>query len=73
MAHDFAKISLIQCYAMSYNTDIIFLSESFLHSSVEANDPNISYLGYNSLRFDNPSNTKRGGVCLFYKDYLLVI
>ena len=29
-AHDFAKISLIQCYALSCNTDIIFLSETFL-------------------------------------------
>ena len=29
-AHDFAKISFIQSYGLSYNTDIIFLSETFL-------------------------------------------
>ena len=72
-AHDFAKISLIQSYAQSYNTDIIYLSETFLDSSIETSDPNINILGYHSLRSDHPSNTKRGGVCMFYKDYLLVI
>ena len=69
-AHDFAEISLIQSYVLSYNIDIIFLSETFLDLLVEASDP-IS--GYNSLHSDHPSNTKRGGVCMFYKDYLPVI
>ena len=73
MAHDFATISLIKFYALSYNTDVIFLSETFLDSSIEASDPNINISGYNSLRSDYPSNTKRGGVCMFYKDYLPVI
>ena len=70
--HDFAKMSLIQSYAMSYNTDIIFLFETFLDSSMEASDPNINISGYNSLRSDYPSNTKIG-VCMFYKDYLPAI
>ena len=26
--------------------------------------------GYNLLRSDHPSNTKRGGVCIYYKNYL---
>ena len=73
MAHDFAKISLIQSCALSYNTDIIFLSETFLDSTIEASDPNFSISGYNSLRSDHPSNTKGGSVCIFYKDHLPVI
>ena len=65
-AHDFAKIYLIQFYALSYNTDIIFLSQIFLDSSILS--------GYNSLPFDHPSlNTKRGRVSTFYKDYLPII
>ena len=72
-AHDFAKISLIQSYALSCNTDIIFFSETFLDSSIEASDPNINISGYNSLRSDHPSNIREGGVCMFYKDYLPVI
>ena len=61
-AHYFAKISLIQSHALSYNIDIIFLSKTFL------NIP-----GYNLLRSDHPSNIKRRGVCMFYKDYLPVV
>ena len=34
-AHDFEKISLIQSHALFYNTDIIFLSKTFLDSSIE--------------------------------------
>ena len=72
-APDFAKISLIQSHALSYNIDIIFLSKAFLDSSIEANNPKLNIPGYNLLRSDHPSNIKRGGVCMFYKDYLPVI
>ena len=72
-AHEIEKISLMQSYALSYNTNIKFLSKTFLDSSIEASYPNINISGYNSLHFDHPSNTKREGVCMFYKDYLSVI
>ena len=29
--------------------------------------------GYSMIRADHPSNTKRGGVCIYYKKYLLLI
>ena len=64
---------MTQSYALSYNTGIIFLSETFLDSSIEANDANINISKYNSLRSDHPSNTKGGGVCMFYKDYFPII
>ena len=72
-AHDFAKISLIQSHALFYNIDIIFLSEKFLDSSIEANNPKLNIPGYTLLRSDHPSNIKGGGVCMFYKDCLPVI
>ena len=72
-AHDFSKISLIQSHALSYNIDIIFLSETFLDSSIETNNPKLNIPGYNLLQSDHPSNIKRGGVCMFYKEYLPVI
>ena len=67
------ELRLIQSYALSYNTDIIFLFDTFVHSSAEASDPNINISGYNSLRSDHPLNTKREGVRMFYKDCLPVI
>ena len=72
-AHNFAKMSLIQCHALSCNIDIIFLFETFLDSSIETNNPKLNIPGYNLLRSDHLSNIKRGGVCMFYKDYLPVI
>ena len=72
-AHDFAKISLIQSHALFYKTDIIFLSETFLDSSNDTNNPKLNIPGYTLLRSDYPSNIKRAGVCMFYKDYLPVI
>ena len=67
-AHGFAKISFIQSHALLYNIDFIFLSEPFLDSSIEANNPKHNIPGYTQLQSDHPSNTKRGGVCMFYKD-----
>ena len=58
---------------MSYNTDILYLPETFLDSFIEVSDPTINISGYNSLRSNHPSNTKGGGMCMFYKDYLRVI
>ena len=69
-AHDFSKFALIQVHAASHNTDIIFLPETFLDPTTEANDPKINIPCYNLLRCDHPSSSKRGGVCIFYKEYL---
>ena len=46
-APDFAKISLIQARALFYNIDIIFLSETFLDSSIETNNLKVNIPSYN--------------------------
>ena len=73
MAHNFIKVSLLQTLAVTNEYDIICLTETFLDSSVENDDDRISIPGYNLLRADHPSNTKRGGVCIYYKDHLPII
>ena len=65
MAHNFIKVSLLQTLAVTNDYDIICLAETFLDSSVENDDDPISIPGYNYLRADHPSNTKRGGVCIY--------
>ena len=57
--HDFFEMGLIQSHAFSHNTDVMFLSETFLDSSTEANGPKINIPGYNLLRSDHLSNTKK--------------
>ena len=72
-AHDSIKISLLRAYIIQNNYDIICLSETFLNSSIQTNDDRISIDGYNLIRADHPSDSKRGGVCIYYKEHIPLI
>ena len=48
------------------------LSETYLDSSISNDDDNLEIPGYDLFRADHPSNTKRGGVCIFYRNSLLL-
>ena len=72
-AHNSIKISLLQAYIIQHNYDIICLLETFLLSSIETNDDRISIDGYNLIRADHPSDSKRGGVCIYYKEHIPLI
>ena len=72
-AHEFTKLSLLEGYMNINDTDIICLSEIFLDSSIPIDDNRLSIPGYSMTRADHPSNTKRSGVCLSYKQHLPVI
>ena len=69
-AHDSIKISLLQAYIIQNNYDIICLSETFLNSSIQTNDDRISIDGYNLIRADHPNDSKRGGICIYYKEHI---
>ena len=71
--HEFIKLFLLEGYINVNDIDIICLSETFLDSSIPIDDNRLSIPGYLMMRADHPSNTKRGGVCLYYKEHLPVI
>ena len=73
VTHDSIKISLIQAYITQYNYDIICLSETFLNSSTQTNDDRISIDEHNFIRADHPSDSKRGRVCIYYKEHIPLI
>ena len=73
MAHNFIKVSLLETLAVTNDYDIICLTETFLDSSIENDDDQIFIPGCNLLRADHQSNTKGGGVCIYYKDHLPII
>ena len=50
--------------------DIICISESFLNSDYATDDPRLCIQGYVMARSDDPSNTKRGCVCIYYKEHM---
>ena len=64
LAQNFSKVSQIEAYNSLYNHDFICISETYFDSSVLDGD------GYNLIRADHPSNAKRGGVCIYYKESL---
>ena len=60
-------------YILSHKFDITCLSETYLDSIVPLDDGNLAIYKYNLIRSDHPSNTKRGGVYLYFKSYLTQI
>ena len=70
--HNYVKLSMLEAYNALHDYDIICISETFLNSFHLNNHPSLKLKGYELIRSDHPSNTKRGGVCLYYKDHLPV-
>ena len=66
------KISQIEAYNSLYNYDSICISETFFDPSILEEDQNFQLNGYQLIRADHPSNTKRGGVCIYHKESLVV-
>ena len=61
-------MSLLQAYNAVHKYDIICLSETYLNCSIRYDDDNLEIPGYNLIRADHPSEDKRGGVCIYYKN-----
>ena len=69
-AHNFIKIALLKAFLSVHKMDIVCLSKTFLDSSISIDDESLQIPGYSSVRADHPSNTKCGGVPLYYKSFL---
>ena len=65
-AHNYLKISLLRGYISLHNFDLVCISETYLDSTTA-----FAITGYNLLRIDHASNSKRGGVCVYYKSSLV--
>ena len=48
----------------------LFLLKAYIDSSTTSGDNNLVISGYNLIRSGHPSNNKRGGVCIYYKNFL---
>ena len=70
LAHNLAKIFQVEAYSSLFNHDFICISETYFDSSDLEGDRSFKLNGYNLLRTDHLSNTKRGGVCIYYKESL---
>ena len=70
-AHNFAKLSTLRAYLSVHKCDIICLSETYLDSSID--DENLEISGYYLIRSDHPSNKICGGICIYYKNILPLV
>ena len=60
----------MRAYISLHNLDLVFISETYLDSTTALDDENLAITGYNLLRVNHASNSKRGGVCAYYKSSL---
>ena len=64
-AHNYLKIFLLRPYISLHNFDLVCISETYLDSTTELDDKILESAGFNLLRVDHASNSKRGGVCIY--------
>ena len=64
------KLSLLRPYIAIHKFDVICLSKTYLNASISNDDDNLEVPGYNSFRAGHPPNTKRGGLCIYYRNSL---
>ena len=69
-AHNLIKLSLLRPYITIHKFDVVSLSETYLNSTVSNDDDSLEVPSYNLFRADHPSNTKRGRVCIYYRNSL---
>ena len=70
-AHNYLKVSLLRAYVAIRKFDVVCLSETYLDSSNLSDDDSFNLPSYNIVRADHPSNTKEGGVCIYFKTLFL--
>ena len=68
---NFHRISLIEAHNSLFNYDLISICETSLNDSVELPEPLLN--DYTFVHANNPANTRRGGVGLFYKNSFPVV
>ena len=51
-----------------FKFDIVCLPETYLDPSVPLHDVNLEIQGYELVRSDHPSQHKRGGVCIYFRN-----
>ena len=70
LVDNFIKINQLSAFLSIHNFDIVCLGETFLNSETSDDDPGLAIENYEIKRCDHPTDSKRGGVCIYYRDHL---
>ena len=63
---------LLNTYNVTYKYDFIYLSKTYLDSSITSDHVCLDLEGYKLIRADRPNNVKQVGVCIYDKESLPV-
>ena len=69
-SHISKKVYLLSAFTSLDKSETICLSESSFNYKTSTDDDNLEIPDYNIIKWDHPFNTKRGGVCVYYKNTL---
>ena len=68
-----SKVFILTAYISIHKFDVICISETFLNSDITFDDDSLMIEGYNIARSDHTSNSRRGGVFIYYKQLLALM
>ena len=63
---------MIEAYNSIHGFDILAISETMLNTSISNEETHIEGFSRDVLRSDHPSNTKVGGICVYFREGLPV-
>ena len=69
--YNYCKLFFLNSCNSLHKFDIICLSETYFDSNTPLDEDNLEISSYMLVHSDCASNTKHGGVCLYYKNNLL--
>ena len=67
---NFSEVSLLNAYTSLNSFDMICFSDTCLDSRTLSHGRNQEFQGYDLISADHPSNVKRDGACIYYKNHL---
>ena len=67
-SNSFEKIAVLESFVAMHKFDKVCILETFLKNTYGDNDLNLN--DYSLLQADHPSNAKKRGVCIYYKEAL---
>ena len=65
-------MNILQMYNSFKKFDALCLSETYIDSTGSSDDESLEISDYILVRADHPSSSKRGSVCIFYHNSLLL-
>ena len=69
-AGDFARIPLIESFQITYDVGIFGVCESMLTENISNEDILTNGFSPDPFRSDKDHDTRNGGVCMYFKEYL---